>query len=317
MNFAITGATGFVGMALVKEVLKRGHAVRVLTRNLNSEFPKSVSVFYGDITSDTGGVRAFLEGCDVLVNCAAEKADLSKMHSVNFGGVRNLLTLLLKEAESTKKAIHWVQLSSVSVYGPRRFAGEYRVVTESSKTSPNTVYGATKEAADNLVMNFSKNSLLTYSILRPSQIFGSKKRNPALDGLINAVKHRMFFFVGKSDVVMNFVHLNDVVTCLLLCSISSEAKGKIYNLSSDCLLKDVVEKIREVFLIKSKIFSCPQIFAKSVAYTLGRIPGFPLTVERVVTLLNRTYFPSDKIKKDLNFIFSSPMPHAIQDYLHR
>ncbi|MEL7503235.1 MAG: TIGR01777 family oxidoreductase [Cyanobacteria bacterium J06554_6] len=78
MKVAVTGATGFVGSALVQQLHANGHAVKVLTRNPDrarrmfpeTVFPSVEVVAYAP--TESGAWQAEISGCDGVVNLAGE-----------------------------------------------------------------------------------------------------------------------------------------------------------------------------------------------------------------------------------------------------
>ncbi len=77
MDIAVTGATGFVGSALVRQHLQRGDSIRVLVRDPHAtarRFP-SVRVFRGDLAFAETISEDFVANADVLYHCAAEGQD--------------------------------------------------------------------------------------------------------------------------------------------------------------------------------------------------------------------------------------------------
>src|SRR5688572_24199991 len=109
---AVTGGTGFVGRRLVRELVARGDAVRVLTRDAAraAGLPPSVQVCAGDLASGTVP-GAFLEGVEVLFHLAGEIKRPAAMRSLHVDGTRALA------AAAAHRIKRWVQLSSVGVYG--------------------------------------------------------------------------------------------------------------------------------------------------------------------------------------------------------
>jgi len=74
MKVLVTGGTGKTGSEVVKSLLKRGAAVRVLTRNPNAKFPAGVESAIGDLM-DPDSVRSALQGCDKLYLVVGSQAE--------------------------------------------------------------------------------------------------------------------------------------------------------------------------------------------------------------------------------------------------
>jgi farnesol dehydrogenase len=92
----LTGATGFLGKAVARQLAARGHALRILARETSDlrGLPTDVEVARGDVTA-ADSVRAAAEGCDALVHMAALvknwAPDPARFEEVNVGGLRNAI----------------------------------------------------------------------------------------------------------------------------------------------------------------------------------------------------------------------------------
>ena len=62
----------------------------------------------------------------------------------------------------------------------------------------------TKAESDQLVMNAARKGTFTYSILRPSNVFGPTMTNQSLFQMIEMISKGLFFFIGK-DVAINIL----------------------------------------------------------------------------------------------------------------
>ena len=108
----LTGAHGFIGSAFLRNALKKGYRVRVLTRQLNkSLFMNKVEYFHGDLLCDVD-FKKLLVDVDVIVHAAAETQDINLMRRLNIDA-----SLKLLDAAIDSGVQRWVQLSSVGAYG--------------------------------------------------------------------------------------------------------------------------------------------------------------------------------------------------------
>lgn len=313
----VTGGGGFIGRALVDELLHLGHSVRILTRHSGSTFPLEIKTVCGDLSSPDCQLDQFLLGCDIVFHCAGEVHDVAAMHLLHVDGTQRLLNAVLKQSEQSGRKIHWVQLSSVGAYGPSLTKSHAdRVVTEETPLRPVGEYEVTKTLADGLVIKGGEYSgLMTYSILRPSNVFGASMTNQSLRGLIRMVKRGQFFYVGKSGAVTTYVHVDDVVAALIKCGFEPRAKGRIYNLSNDCTLDDLVEYIASEFGIRPPWLRMPETPTRIAVKLFEGRTSMPLTQSRIDALVNRTCYPAHRIVSELGFVFSKPMPISINDLL--
>lgn len=96
MKILVTGGTGVVGQAAVSELTKRGHAVRLLSRNADKDveqWPAGVEPWPASVT-DAGSLRGSADGCDLVLHVAgivAEAPPDATFENTNVGGTRNIV----------------------------------------------------------------------------------------------------------------------------------------------------------------------------------------------------------------------------------
>lgn len=307
-KICVTGANGFIGKRLVEILYSKGYSVKVLIRNLDYIFPDNVEIFYGDLTSDFISFENFLFDCDVIIHCAGELSDLNKMNSLHVDGTKRLLKGASKIFFKYNKRLHWVQLSSVGAYGPpSKFQSDTRIVTEHFPDNPLGEYELTKTFSDSLVIEAGRLNQITYTIVRPSNVFGITMKNQSLFELINIIDRGLFFYIGKPGSIMNYIHVDNVVESLIKCAISPFEKGKIFIVSEFLSLEQFVNIVCDVLSKRKK----PKLYisepcVRFIANALERIFNFPLTQNRIDALVNKTIYSDSSIRNelDMNYIVS-------------
>lgn len=314
MQVCITGANGFVGRRLVEALSQRGYSIRVLTRRPDGRFSSDVEVVIGDLTSPNCTLDRFLLGCELLFHCAGEIRDAKAMHALHVGGTQRLLKAVAEQSVRSGHKIHWVQLSSVGVYGPPPgSASTERIVTEVTPPRPVGEYEMTKAKADELVMEASGAGAMTCSIVRPSNIIGSGMANQSVFNLIAMVDRGLFFYIGKPGASANYIHVDNVVESLVNCGSKHAATGAVFNVSDHCTLEHFVEVIAGELGRRSPWLRIPESIASLAGITLGRLPGFPLTQSRVNALVNRTAYPISRIQDELGYHHVVSMEDGLRD----
>jgi len=304
MIVAITGGTGFIGNKLALYHLARRDEVRVLSRSASGLPGSSGSVKYfpGDLLN-VDSLLSFVDGADVLYHCAGQLTDERAMRALHVEGTRNLV-----EVAARCGIGHWVQLSSVGVYGPVSEG----VVTEESPVNPVGEYEVTKAESDEVVLEASGQGKFSCTVLRPSNVFGADMKNRSLFGMISMIDRGLFFFIGKPGASANYIHVDNVVEGLVRCGSMPVAKGKIYNLSDNRSIEDLVRTISEALDCRFPVFRLPDLPVRWAANVMGAIAGFPLTPARVDALTNRSVYPAGRIQEDLGYKHVMSMEHGLR-----
>ncbi|HTN94774.1 MAG TPA: NAD-dependent epimerase/dehydratase family protein [Gallionella sp.] len=293
MIVAVTGGTGFIGERLVARLLARGDTVRVLTRSPESfaHHPQLQPMRYDLMTAQTGELAGMLEGAEALFHCAAQLDDERLMRALHVEGTRKLV-----EAASHRIA-RWVQLSSVGVYGPVHEG----FVTEEAAFDPVGEYEITKAESDTIVAERADAGGFGYSILRPSNVFGSRMSNQSLFKMIAMIDRGWFFYIGRPGASANYIHVDNVVEGLVRCATMNAARGRVYNLSDHRTIEQFAGTIAEALGRSAPRLRMLQPVAHLIGATLGRLPGFPLTLSRVAALTNRSSYPIARIQRELDY----------------
>lgn len=309
---AISGATGFVGFRLLKRHLAMGDKVRILTRQKASDcgVPDLVTVFQGDLRNGSGALLEFVTGVDVLYHCAAELHNASEMYATNVAGTRNL-------AEAAKHNIgHWVQLSSVAVYGWQPDG----IIAEN--TSPNIGHPflttESKLAAEKEAKNCASEGGFTYTILRPCKIYGAGMPDDSIRNLARYINKGLFFFIGRCGAPAHYVHVENVVEALVLCGTCPAARNRAFNLCDEFTIEDLAIAIAHNLGRPQPRFRVPRGLAMWLArFVGGFLPNFPLTEDRVAGLAGRQIYASNAIQELLGYMPVVTLEAGITETIRR
>ncbi|MHA3737421.1 NAD-dependent epimerase/dehydratase family protein [Pseudomonas sp. Eth.TT006] len=310
MLVLLTGAKGFIGKQVLSRLCADGHSVRVITRSIFETDFDNVEVVQADLTSADTNFDSLLAGCSVVLNCAGEIHNEVLMHALHVEATGRLVQAANRTA-SEKQPIHFVQLSSVGAYGPAK--GTSRVVTEQTAVNPQGTYEVTKTQGDALVLQSRNNDYFSYSILRPSNVFGQSMTNNSLRQLGRIVGKGVFVYIGnaKREAVATYIHVDDVVSALMLCGFDSRAKGHIFNLSNDCSLSELIDGMADALRVNRPKRSVPEAPLRFLVEIASRFLRLPITQGRIDALVARTTYPTTKLQDVLGFIPQRQVPVAI------
>lgn len=304
MIVAITGGTGFIGRRLALRHLACGDRVRVLSRRSpgGAGLPDAVAWWCDDLAAPVN-LSSFVDGVDVLYHCAAENNDSGKMFSANVDGTKNLA----RAAEG--KIGHWVQLSTVGVYGTHA-DGE---ITEKTPIIPVNVYEESKVAAENIVILTAAKNSFSYSILRPSKVYGVGMTNPVLFQLMSLIDKGMFFFIGVPGAAANYIHVDDVVEGLVRCGGMPAAKNRVYNISDYRTIEEFVSIIAQALHKPVPRLRISERWARIIARMTAYIPNNPLTGQRVNAMVKRAKYSTAKLEMELGYRHHVSMEDGLRE----
>jgi dihydroflavonol-4-reductase len=312
----VTGATGFVGSAVARALLARGHRVRVLARP-NSDRRNiaglAVEIAEGAMEDPRSLARA-VAGCRYVYHVAADYRiwvpDPGPMFRANVDGTRDLMTAALEAG-----AERVVYTSSVATLGlvPGGSADEE---TPSSLDDMIGPYKRSKFAAEEVARGLARERGLPIVIVNPSTPVGPGDIKPTPTGrlIVEAARGQMPAFV---DTGLNIVHVDDVAEGHL----AAAEKGRIgeryilggENMALAEILAEVAQAVgkRPPWLrVPHSVLFPVAIGAELAARVTGRDPF--VTLDGVRMSRKKMYFTSEKASRELGYT-PRPAREAIAD----
>lgn len=312
----VTGATGFVGSAVARRLLREGHRVRVLARAGSSRsnlLGLDVEVIEGDLTRPDSLLPA-CEGCDALFHVAADyrlwAPDPSELYRANVDGTRAILGAA--RCVGVKRIVY---TSSVATLGIPKDG------TPGSETTPVSVddmighYKRSKFLAEEVARQFAAEGAPVV-IVNPSTPIGPYDIKPTPTGRIvrDAMAGRLPAYV---DTGLNIVHVEDVAEGHWLAH-ERGVVGERYILGGfNMSLRDVLTEIADIAGRSPPKVRLPHAAVMPVAYAAeawARVTGMqPIaTVEEVRMSKKRMFFTIDKAQRELGYT-ARPARLALED----
>ncbi len=227
MQALVTGATGFVGSHVAEHLLRRGYAVRCLTRATSSlRWLEKLDVrrVEGSL-SDAESLRPAVRDADLIVHCAGLTAarDEAEFMRGNRDGTRNLLDAVRRENPPLKRFLH---VSSMAVAGPATSLDTPR--REDMPNDPITTYGRSKKAAEEVV---TATDDIPWTIVRPPAVYGP--RDTAILSFFQTVNKGLVPLIGFDEKYVSLVYVDDLARGIIDAAESDNTRGRIYYVSSD------------------------------------------------------------------------------------
>ncbi len=282
MNALVTGATGFVGSAVVRALIKTGVDVRVLARR-DSDFtnlqPYKIDGVFGDLR-DKGSLHTALAGCRQVYHVAAHYAlwarNPSIFYDVNVEGTRNLM-----EAARDAGTERIVYCSTIGTIGLPPDGGLGTEDTPVSLSQMAGHYKRSKFLAEQEVLRLASEGLPVV-IVNPSAPVGEGDVKPTPTGqvIVDFMKGRMPAFI---ETGMNLVDVDDVAVGHLL-AMEKGRIGERYILGTkNLMLHEIFEILSTLTGIRAPTLKLPRLAVLPLAYLnqwlsnfTGREPRIPL-----------------------------------------
>ena len=164
MLLALTGATGFIGQHLLRELPRRGHRLRVLLRHPSSVPMQCTSAVIGDLARPRN-MSAALEGVDAVIHSAGFTHGMSGIPEDDYRVLNTEATINLARAARRAGAKRFIFLSSIRAQsGPTADT----VLTEADDPNPTDAYGRSKLAAERGLKDLD----LDWVSLRAALVYG-------------------------------------------------------------------------------------------------------------------------------------------------
>ena len=290
---AVTGANGFIGSQVVRELLRRGREVVALAgRDVDDANLHGVPVKARELDLlDPASVRAGLAGCDSVIHTAACYAfwlpDPRDFYRVNVDGTRHVLDAARELG--LHRMVYTSTGATLSPAGPG-FPGHYR---------------ESKAQGERLVLEAAAQGFPAV-VVHPTTVLGPGDRRPTPTGtlIVHFLARRMKAFL---EMQQNVVHVEDVAAGHVL-ALERGAPGEHYVLGGENLsMRALLELLAEITGIPAPRFALPNslVLALGVAneWLSDHVTHRPPLVAREAALHARDarFFDTSKSQRELGF----------------
>lgn len=229
MRIGVTGARGFIGTHLLSAIKGQGTVVTLPRRG---EFPEKKDL------------KRFVAGTDLIFHVGGVNRDTDeKILSGNIISTSRLVESILSYGKPSARLVF---ASSAQVYSWTNYR---KPIRETWKANPETVYGVSKQSAENLI----KNSGIPFVVLRMSNVYGPGCR-PNYNSVVptlcyRAIKGLPLMVNGDGQQCRDFVYIEDIVRAFMIAGFKSVIGSReIFNVSSGRMisLKQIVQQISKL-----------------------------------------------------------------------
>ncbi|MFD0794669.1 SDR family NAD(P)-dependent oxidoreductase [Mucilaginibacter litoreus] len=312
----VTGATGFLGAELAKELVSRGNNIRC-TKRASSTIPHILIPYSAKIEwvtadlMDTYSLEEALEGVSQVYNCAAfvslKQADKEQMIKTNITGTATLVDLC------NDAGIRMVHTSSVAAVGEAK-PGE--LITEKHHLDPTTEtdgYAISKLESEMEVWRGIAEGLDAV-IVNPTIIIGASAGIEGSGQIFETVRKGLKYYTRGS---IGFVDVNDVAKCMIALMESGISAERFIISAENRNYKQLFEEIAQCMGVKAPATLAKpwmmEIAWRGAAFwgmITGKAPAIDKTSAKAAS--NTRNFDNSKIKKAIGFEFR-PVSKTIKE----
>jgi len=315
----ITGATGFIGVRLVENLLDRGFRhLRCFARPSSSmgrlqavmaqaREGTRVEIVKGNLLCREDCMNAAKE-VSVIYHLAAGTSEKSIpdafMNSVVT--TRNLLDASLQH----KHLRRFVNISSFTVYSNVR-KPSWRLLNEECPVEQHPefygdAYCYAKIKQDELVQAYGKKYGIPYVIVRPGSVYGPGKKQ--ITGRIGIDTFGMFLHLGGSNRIP-FTYVDNCADAIVLAGLKTGVDGEVFNVVDDelpssrrflRLYKQHVRSLRSIYIPHLLSYILCTLWEKYSLWSEGQLPP-AFSRRRWRAEMKKTYYSNDKAKERLGW----------------
>jgi len=243
-------------------------------------------------------VNAILSKYDIecIIHLAAEHKDFgiseAEYFRTNEYGIK-----VLTEAATKYRVENFVYYSSVAIYGQNTVPSD-----ENSPLAPNNPYGASKQAAEQILRNWSEQDISRkVLIIRPTVVYGV--RNFAnVYRLIQQIDSSFYVNIGKANNIKSIAFVDNLVQAMLYLMQDMKTGVSTYNYADEKQMSTrEIGQIISTALGKKQPMTLPYglMYAMGIPFDiLIKITGkdLPISTNRIKKLCTETYHKADKIR---------------------
>ena len=310
-NVLVTGANGFLGSALVRELIPHFNVkalVRV-TSNLTNLKGLDLELVNGELR-DKDSLISACKNVDYIFHAAADYRlwvkNSKELYKTNVDGTRNLLKVAYKIG--IKKFIYTSSVAALGTNADGSPANEETPVTIEQMVGH---YKKSKFLAEQEVLAFYRDTRFPIVIVNPSTPVGPRDIKPTPTGrmLKDAANQKIPAYVNTG---LNLVHVNDVAKGHLL-ALKKGRSGRKYILGgNDYSLLEILKTVADIKGDKASFFWLNQHMLYPVAFIWELVASTLnlkeplLTIDGLKMASKKMYFSSERAKAELGYTYRDP-----------
>lgn len=323
MKALVTGATGFLGGALIRRLHSMGWEVTALGRNVQALAElgsRGIKIVRAGL-EDSQAIMNACKGQEIVFHCGALSSHWGKakdFYDANVLGTENVIRACMEN--NAKRLVH---VSTPSIYF--RYKPRLNVSEDAELPKPVNEYVRTKRIAESRI-DAAHAAGLPVITVRPRAIFGPGDTS-ILPRLIERLGSGRMRIIGDGKNITDLTYVDNVVDALILCARSaSNTLGRKYNITNGepIQLWPMIERVCKSLDLKypTRKVSYKTAyhlagFLESIHCALPGQPEPPLTRYSVFVVSQNATLDISAARRDLDYRQRISVEEGFQRYIDR
>lgn len=264
MKCLVTGATGFIGKALLKRLIQDGHSVKAIAHKTSPDLhEKNLTYVKGDIT-DYETIKSIVSDVDIIFHCAAIVKDYGskkQFFKVNVEGAKNL-------AKACNKNLKMFIFISHIQYEYKQFSNYYSI---------------TKQKAEQYLIKKYKKENFPVAIIRPGNVYGPGATTWVLRPL-KAIQKNRITLVDHGNGIFLHTYIDNLIDSLISTMNTPKMIGESINITDGDNSTTWVTYLNDLAKIAGKK-KINRNLSIGMAINIGRLSMFLYKIFRITPIV--------------------------------
>lgn len=315
-TFLITGGNGFIGINLIKYIIKKNkfYHIRIIDNLSSSKFKEIKKLPHFFYINDINKINIKKKGIFFLKKSILQQKYLDQI-SKKIDCVIHLAanTGIEKSINNPRYDLSQNVLGSMNILESCKKNGVKKIIFASSNAAvgensssisetiypkPNNLYGASKLSGESYMYSYYKTHNLNTVSLRFGNVYGpgSDHKNNIIPTFIkNLINNKICFINGDGKQTRDFIFISDLVEAIYKCTYKNNLSGELFQIASG--KQTSINKLAKIILDKFQLYTKKKGELKYRSKRIGDVYINYSNIKKAKKILK--WYPKIKLEKGI------------------